>query len=182
MLDDTKSIISIYEARGQEVYGSEAVTQLEHALQAAVLAQEAKANDTLVAAALLHDIGHIMSDAQLPRDDNMNLDDKHESRAYRWLCDRFGPEVADPVKLHVAAKRYLCTVEPDYVNTLSPASHKSFLDQGGTMDDKERAGFESEPHFRAAVELRKWDDLAKDAEKVTPPILAFSDILDSVHK
>lgn len=182
MHEDTITIISIFEARGQEVYGSEAVTQLEHALQSAFLAQKAKATETLVAAALLHDIGHIMTDDLLPSDDNMNLDDQHESRAYDWLHDRFGPEVADPVKLHVAAKRYLCTLEPDYVKTLSPASHKSFLDQGGAMDRTERANFEAEPHFRAAVELRKWDDLAKVAEKATPSIRDYSHILDNVHR
>ena len=181
MHQDTQTIIEIYESRGSEVYGSEAVTQLQHALQSAVLAEEANAPDTQVVAALLHDIGHIMSEEQLPPSDAMNLDDQHETRAYDWLCARYGAVIADPVRLHVPAKRYLCTIEPDYINALSPTSHKSFLDQGGVMNTQEKGNFESEPHFQEAVALRKWDDLAKDTNRKTPSIQDYADLLDRVH-
>ena len=95
------------------------------------------------------------------------MDDKHEFVANAWLKEHFGPEVADPIRLHVAAKRYLCTRQSSYEDALSPTSRKSYHDQGGPMSPEEMTSFESEPHYREALELRRWDDLAKETEKET---------------
>jgi phosphonate degradation associated HDIG domain protein len=172
------TIIHVFETRGTEAYGSEAVNQLEHALQCASMAVESGAAPALVTAALLHDIGHILGEQQLPADDHAHLDDRHEERAHPWLLEHFGPAVADPVRLHVAAKRYLCTVDSSYVSALSPTSLKSYHDQGGNMSDAERAAFEAEPHFRDAVTLRRWDDLGKTPELSTPSVGFFVPYLE----
>jgi len=168
-----ETIVRTFSDRGSEAYGIECVTQLEHALQSAQLAMNECAGDALVAAALLHDIGHILDTEELPKDCDANLDDRHEERAYDWLVGIFGREVADPVRLHVPAKRYLCTVEPEYEKALTPTSHKSYLDQGGPMTEAELAQFRAEPNCEAAVRLRRWDDAAKVAGKATPHIEAF---------
>jgi phosphonate degradation associated HDIG domain protein len=174
-----QSIVETYANRGNERYGSENVTQLQHALQCAQLAVEEEAPASLVAAALLHDLGHILQPGDLPHGCDTNLDDHHETRAYELLLETFGAEVADPVRLHVVAKRYLCTKQPDYANRLSPTSHKSYLDQGGEMNATELARFEAEPFFREALRLRKWDDTGKDREGVTPPLEAFVPYLEA---
>ncbi len=168
-----ETIFDTFQAKGSGKYGSEAVSQLEHALQSATLAMEQHAEPWQVVAALLHDFGHIIDDRELPKSDGENLDDQHEQRAYAWLLKNFGAAVADPVRLHVAAKRYLCTIDPGYEKTLSPTSYKSFLDQGGVMDAGELAQFQAEPYYQQALQLRRWDDLAKDPLKATPPIESF---------
>ena len=173
-----QTIIQVFEARGSESYADEPVTQLEHALQCAALAQASGANDTLVISALLHDIGHIMSDHHLPEDLEEDLHDFHESRGYEWVKGAFGPNVADPVRLHVAAKRYLCTVDPAYESLLSPTSQKSFLDQGGKMSFEELKAFETEPGFEAALELRRWDDQAKKSDWETPGIEYYVPVME----
>lgn len=175
----TDQIIQVFHQRGSESYGSEAVNQLQHAIQAAVLAQRDGADEQLVVAALLHDIGHILGHAPLPTDATENYDDKHEMRGYAWLLKHFGPRIADPVRLHVAAKRYLCTVEPTYSQRLSPTSLKSFYDQGGLMNSEEKATFEQEPFFEEALRLRRWDDEAKDPEMQLPVVEAFRTMLNN---
>lgn len=164
--------------RGHQQYGSEQVTQLEHALQTATLAVDEQAECTLIAAALLHDIGHLIEvgPAAMPPG---NFDDHHEQRAYPWVLKRFGKAVGDPVRLHVLAKRYLCTRERSYIQTLSPTSQQSFLDQGGPLGAEELASFEAEEHWREAVRLRRWDDAAKDPAKKTLPIEDFSPFLEA---
>ncbi|MCU0711049.1 MAG: hypothetical protein MUC43_03245 [Pirellula sp.] len=174
-----ENIIALYRQRGTEIYGDEKVTQAEHAIQSAVLAERQGAVDSQIVAALLHDIGHILGEDKLPASDLENLDDGHENRAYHWLCEHFGREVADPIRLHVAAKRYLCTVTPDYCETLSPTSYKSYLDQGGPMSEAELQEFRQEPFFEQAIALRRWDDQAKDSEMVIPDISFFSERLQA---
>ncbi len=164
MHEITGWIVDLFGRRGGEKYGIEDVTQREHALQTAALARESGAPAELVTAALLHDIGHLLGGAELPGDCAANLDDCHESTGFVFLNQYFGPAVAEPVRLHVAAKRYLCTVEPDYRARLSPTSLKSFHDQGGAMDEPELASFRREEHFASALRLRRWDDDAKDRE------------------
>lgn len=156
-------IISTFDSRGGEIYADEEVTQLQHALQCANLATQDNASEQLIAAALLHDIGHILQSTELPSDCALDLHDHHEQVGYRFLKDHFGDAVADPVRLHVAAKRYLCTTDAEYQDRLSPTSLKSFYDQGGQMDAAELANFEQEPHFIDAIRLRRWDDSAKDS-------------------
>lgn len=174
-----QSIFDAFERRGLLRYGAEDVNQLQHALQSAQLAVEDSASPALVSAALLHDIGHILSDAEMPGDCRQNLDDQHESVGYQFLKNHFGPAVADPVRLHVVAKRYLCTTEPGYVDRLSPTSLKSYEDQGGAMSAEQRRKFEAEPYFEDAVRLRRWDDAAKDASATTPRLEDFAHYLET---
>jgi phosphonate degradation associated HDIG domain protein len=172
-------ILAAFDKRGSDKYGEEAVTQLQHAVQCGHLAIKAGADDRLIAAALLHDVGHILDDGPMPDDCHTNLDDKHEQKGYQFLQQYFGPAVADPVRLHVLAKRYLCTADPGYKKQLSPTSLKSFLDQGGTMSESEMAEFESEPYYHQAMRLRHWDDTAKDPSGVNPPLTDFISHLEA---
>jgi predicted HD phosphohydrolase len=136
-------------------------------LQAAHLARQAGAGAGLITAALLHDVGHLLHD--LPDDaPDEGVDDRHEGLAARWLSRWFGAEVVEPVRLHVAAKRYLCAVEPSYLGQLSRSSLVSLELQGGPMSEDEVAGFRASPHHAAAVALRRWDDTAKDSAAVVP--------------
>lgn len=148
-------IEAMFAAHGGESYG-EGVTMLEHALQAAALAEADSADDSLVVAALLHDIGHFLQ----PADDDFGYH-KHDRSGGDWLARRFAPAVSEPVRLHVAAKRYLCAVEPDYFGKLSAASVHSLSKQGGPMSAAEAAAFASLPHAAAAARLRRWDDGGK---------------------
>ena len=166
-------ILSAFSDRGDERYGEEQVTQLQHALQAASLAQAAGASAELTTAALLHDIGHILSRPDMPADCHHGLDDHHETRGYQFLSRHFRPAVADPVRLHVVAKRYLCTTRGEYLAQLSPTSRQSFHDQGGVLPEEERRQFEAEPYFSQSLQLRIWDDMAKDTAAPTPPLSAF---------
>ncbi len=173
-------ILDTFQRRGSESYADEPVTQLQHALQCAQLARENQASDSLVLASLLHDLGHIMADSALPASLEEDLHDAHEARAYDWLLNHFGAAVADPVHLHVAAKRYLCTTDPEYVKLLSPTSYKSYLDQGGPMSEEEIQAFEAEPHFEAALTLRRWDDQAKAADLQTPGLESYVPLMEAL--
>lgn len=175
-----RQIIEVFEQRGAENYGSEEISQQQHAIQSALLAMRDGASNTLVVAALLHDIGHILGNSPLPSSDSQNYDDKHEARAFRWLLEHFGQPVADPVRLHVAAKRYLCTVDPSYCESLSPTSLKSFYDQGGIFSPEEKTEFEKERYHADALQLRRWDDAAKDPSMSTPGIEEFVEQLQLV--
>ena len=114
----------LFAQRGNSLYGGEAVTQREHALQAARLAEKSGADAELITAALLHDIGHLLHEFPDDAADD-GVDDRHEELGERWLSRHFGPAVTEPVRLHVAAKRYLCAVEADYFSELSPTSVQS---------------------------------------------------------
>ncbi len=156
----------LFAISGDSQYGREAVSQRQHALQSAALAEAAGAEPSLIVAALLHDVGHLLHG--LPEDaPEHGIDDQHETLAARWLARRFGPAVVEPVRLHVAAKRYLCTVEPGYRQNLSGPSELSLQLQGGPMSDAEVAQFQQSPYADAAVALRRWDDRAKDPACVT---------------
>ena len=111
----------IFSEKGSSSYFGEPVSQLEHALQAAHFASREQAPDRLVLAALLHDIGHLVEDTPENIAD-LGIDAMHEKIGELWLAERFGPEVFEPVYLHVSAKRYLCATDPDYFSRLSPAS------------------------------------------------------------
>lgn len=168
-----QTVLDTFNKLGSDKYGRENVTQLEHALQSATLAREEGAEVSLIAAALLHDIGHLLDADVLPKDNEQNLDDAHEHRGHAWVFEHFGAAVADPVRLHVLAKRYLCSTDAAYERVLSPTSYKSYLDQGGPMNAEEIAAFEAEPFYQPALRLRRWDDLAKDPSKSTPGIEDF---------
>ena len=170
-------IFALYARRGGATYG-EGVTQTEHALQTAALAERAGAVPALVAAALLHDIGHLLHDA--PEDSaERGIDTGHESIASAWLSQRFTAEVSEPVRLHVAAKRYLCHAEPGYFERLSDASRLSLALQGGPLSADGAAAFAAAPHAAAAVLLRRWDDDGKSAGRTTPKHTHFRPCLEA---
>jgi phosphonate degradation associated HDIG domain protein len=148
----------LFAGPGARDYLGEPVTIGTHMLQAAALAEAAGADPELVAAALLHDIGHLRHEA----------DSRHGEAGARWLSRWFGEAVTEPVRLHVAAKRYLCAAEPGYFGLLSAESVRTLAVQGGPMTSDEQAAFEALPHARDAVAVRRWDDAAKDPA-VTPP-------------
>jgi gamma-butyrobetaine dioxygenase len=160
-------IFLLYTVQGQGAYFGEAVTQTEHALQCAHLAVEAGATDDVIVAALLHDVGHLLHG--LPEDAaEHGLDGQHEQGGAAWLERYFGPAVVEPVRLHVAAKRYLCAVDPDYYAGLSAASQLSLRLQGGPMEAEEASRFEQQPGYASAVAVRRWDDLAKVPDLALP--------------
>jgi [1-hydroxy-2-(trimethylamino)ethyl]phosphonate dioxygenase len=166
-------IVELFERSGHSQYGAEAVTQLEHALQAAALAQAEGADAHLIAAALLHDVGHLLH--ELPDDaPERGIDDHHENSAANRLGRLFPPGVTEPIRLHVAAKRYLCAIDSAYLAKLSGPSIVSMGLQGGPMSLAEIAEFESQPSFREAVRLRRWDDAAKVPGRPTPTIAEFA--------
>lgn len=164
-------IHAAFARRGHEAYG-EGVSQLDHALQCGMFAQRDGATPALVAAAFLHDIGHLLHD--LPQDvADTGLDTQHESTGSAWLSQYFGPEVTEPVRMHVAAKRYLAAVEPGYFEQLSEASKLSLKLQGGPMVAAQIQAFEAEPFFADAVRLRRWDEEGKIIGYQGPPASNF---------
>ena len=173
-------VCSLLESRGDSQYGGEAVTQLEHALQAAALAEREQATPALIAAALLHDIGHLLHNLpdHAPED---GIDDHHETSAGHYLRKHFPDSVTEPVRLHVAAKRFLCAVDPNYMQQLSQPSIVSLQLQGGPMSAEEVVEFRKHPFSQDAVRLRKWDDEAKDPDFVTPPVSHFAKYIQEVQ-
>ncbi len=169
-------LIELFNVEGMTQYGDEAVSQREHALQCAALAEAAGAAPALITAALLHDIGHLV-DKHFPDAAAHGIDRRHEEIGAGWLANAFGPDVTEPVRLHVPAKRYLCATESDYRATLSFASERSLVLQGGPMAPDEAELWEAQPHARAAVSLRRWDDHAKIAGLRTPPLAHFLPIV-----
>jgi [1-hydroxy-2-(trimethylamino)ethyl]phosphonate dioxygenase len=170
-------VLALMHKRGGEAYFGEPVSQLEHALQAAWFAQRAAGRPTLVAAALLHDVGHLLHD--LPEDvADRGIDARHEEAGYDWLLARFGPEVAEPVRYHVTAKRYLCAVDPAYFARLSPASVQSLALQGGPLTEGQAREFEHLSCHREALQLRHWDDAAKQPGLAVPGLEEYRNLLD----
>jgi phosphonate degradation associated HDIG domain protein len=171
------AIRRLFAERGDSAYGGESVSQREHALQAAALARRDGAGAALVTAALLHDVGHLLH--ELPDDaPDRGVDDTHEALAARWLSLWFGPDVTEPVRLHVDAKRYLCAVEPEYLRRLSEPSVLSLRLQGGPMTDDEVRAFRESPHLAEAIALRRWDDEAKDPDLTVPDLESYVSIIE----
>ena len=167
-----QDIEQLFEARGGEQYSGEPVTQLQHALQAAALGEVEGASDALVTAALLHDLGHLLHD--LGETPSMRgVDDVHQYRALPFLRGLFDDAVLNAIKLHVDAKRYLCATHAGYHDDLSADSKRSLLLQGGIFSAGEAAQFITQAGAQDAVRVRLWDDLAKDADMITPPLSHF---------
>jgi gamma-butyrobetaine dioxygenase len=141
----------------------------EHMLQAGALAEAAGAQRALVAAALLHDIGHLLGEQD---------EDRHGEAGAHWLSQWFADSVTEPVRLHVPAKRYLCAVEADYFGLLSAESVRTLSLQGGPMTAAEVTAFEALPHVRDAVAVRRWDDQAKDPAVSPPRFAHFAPLLE----
>lgn len=171
-------ILAVYRERGHRAYG-EAVTELQHGLQCATLAQQEGQPPEVVVASLLHDFGHLLHD--LGEDIALQgVDARHEHVGANRLAAWFGPEVVEPVRLHAASKRYLCWKEASYRAGLSEASLRSLGLQGGVMTDAEAAAFESGPHFQRAIQVRRYDDRGKDPEMATPELESFRPLLASL--
>lgn len=170
---------------GQSFY-DESVTQLAHALQAAQLAKRAGAQAEQITAALLHDIGHFLMDEHSEHGGFLTDDWNHEAVGAEQMQPFFKDAVIEPIRLHVPAKRYLCTVDAEYHDGLSQASKRSFELQGGVMNEAEIAEFESNPFHQDAVLLRRWDDGAKfkglevaDLETYRPEVEAMISLATS---
>lgn len=171
-------IEQLFAHHGAEQYSGEPVTQLEHALQTAYLAEQSDAGDELVTACLLHDLGHLLyvDDAGVAKGSTptlLGIDDTHQYFALPFLRGLFGDAVLDAIKLHVDAKRYLCRANESYYARLSDDSRRSLVLQGGVFDASAAAAFLARPGARDAVMLRRWDDLAKQEDWRTPPLAHF---------
>jgi phosphonate degradation associated HDIG domain protein len=174
-------IFRVFREQGAGEYLGEPVSMTEHMLQSAYAAERDGASPTLVAAALLHDYGHFIH--ELPRDSaEHGVDTQHEEVAHAFLSEHFGPEIAEPIRMHVAAKRYLCAVEPSYLDELSPASVLSLDLQGGPYSPEEVAEFERSPFAEDAVRLRRWDDVGKVAGLETPDLEHYRSALEAALK
>ena len=173
-LDD---VLRTYRVHGHRHYGED-VTELQHALQCAAFARQAGDPPVVIAAALLHDYGHLCH--QFGEDiANHGVDARHEHVGYQKLKPLFTDDLVDACRLHVAAKRYLCWKEPAYLDGLSDASRTSLHLQGGPMNADEAREFESEPHFDLAVRVRRYDDMGKVPEMATPDLDSFIPLLQT---
>jgi phosphonate degradation associated HDIG domain protein len=174
-----EEIFALYTRKGDGNYYGECVSMTEHGLQAAHFARESGAPPALVIAALLHDVGHLVE--EVPDDlADWTQDAGHERVGARWLAARFPAEVAEPVRLHVPAKRYLLATDPGYLAKLSPASVVTLKLQGGAMSAAEVARFETEPFHERAVLVRRCDDRGKVRDLKTPGLAEYAALIESL--
>ncbi|NER80777.1 MAG: HD domain-containing protein [Leptolyngbya sp. SIO1D8] len=172
------SLLTLYRQRAHGQYGGEAVSQLEHALQCATLAEQTGQSAELITACLLHDLGHLVH--HLGEDAaTRGIDDRHEYQAIPLLQTLFPAAVTMPIRLHVAAKRYLCAVDDGYWASLSPASKRSLELQGGIFSEAASDAFIQQPYAEDAVVLRRWDDLAKVPDLDTPDLDHFIPLMQA---
>jgi phosphonate degradation associated HDIG domain protein len=162
----------LFRDHGHIAYSGEGVTQLEHSLQSAQLAEENGAAETLVTAAFLHDLGHLLN-LQGETPTARGIDDQHQYFAIPFLRPLFPPAVIEPIRLHVDAKRALCALEPGYYEALSEDSKRSLELQGGVYSKAEAEVFAAKPHAADAMKLRRWDDAAKVQGKPTPGLAHY---------
>jgi phosphonate degradation associated HDIG domain protein len=180
-----EAISALFAAHGSRMYSGEPVTQLEHALQSAALAEEAGASASLVTASLLHDLGHMIKD-QGETPTLRGIDDRHEYVAIPRLRGLFSDAVLMPIRLHVEAKRYLCArgdgscSGPQYLAALSPDSLRSLRLQGGVFSSEQADAFIAQQFADDAVLVRRWDDLAKQAGRMTPRLEHYLALAASV--
>ena len=165
-------IAKLFASHGHIEYSGEGVTQLEHALQAADLAEKAGADDALVTAAFLHDLGHLLN-LQGETPSARGIDDQHQYFSIPFLRPLFPPAVIEPIRLHVDAKRALCALEPAYYEALSEDSKRSLKLQGDTFSPADATAFMAKPYAADAIRVRRWDDAAKTPGASTPPIEHF---------
>jgi phosphonate degradation associated HDIG domain protein len=160
-------IIDTFRRNGDALYdGGEVVTQSQHALQAAYFAERENRSDKLIAASLLHDYGHVMDESEGSVE--QVFDGRHELVGARLLEQHFVSAVTEPGKLHVHAKRYLCATEDTYFDKLSPVSVRSLEFQGGPLTEEQVKAFEKNQYYQDAVQVRRYDERAKDPQVITP--------------
>lgn len=169
-----EEIRHIYLGNAQRPYGLYDINQLQHALQSAALAEEQGFSSAFVVACLLHDVGHMIHHlGEAPAESG--IDDFHEVLGARWVAQRFPLSVSEPIHLHVTAKRYLCSAEPGYLESLSKDSVKSLELQGGLMGSLAQQSFLRKPFAEDAIALRRIDELAKDKDAVTDGLDSYLD-------
>ena len=179
--DITSILLNLLKTKGSNLqYGNENVTKLEHALQCAELTEKNNCSKEIITAALLHDIGHLLYDGKDPI--HKGKDGHHENLGADYLSKYFGEEVTLPIRAHVASKRYLSFAEDGYYDLLSDASKISLNVQGGPFTKEEAEKFINKPLMKEAVKLRRFDDLAKELNKITPPIEHFQHYVESSLK
>jgi predicted HD phosphohydrolase len=166
-----RDLVGLFAGSGLRAYG-ESVTQLAHALQCAALARHHRADDEVVLAALLHDVGHLVEHGE-------ERPARHHGSDGADLVRPFVPSrIAWLIEHHVIAKRYLCTVDARYADGLSPASRRSYLAQGADLEPDEQLALETRPWFADAVRLRRWDDAAKVAGGGWPPLIEYAPMIE----
>lgn len=177
--EQTKAMIfDAFKRHGEDRYGED-VSQLQHALQCAQLARKHECTDALIIAALLHDIGRML----VPEGNEVELkgiDAGHEVIGANALASAYPPTVTEPIRLHVAAKRYLCATDAEHARRLSAASQLSLAVQGGPMSEEEVLAFESQPFFADAVMLRRFDDWGKGLGCGVSDLYSYAALLDSL--
>lgn len=177
-LSDIGTVLS---RQGDRQYGREAVSQLDHALQCAGLAEQAGETPETVVAALLHDLGHLLAPAAAhAASEGDKADDLHQYVALPFLRGLFPAGVLEPIRLHVDAKRYLCAIDPGYWATLSPVSQQSLVVQGGAYTTAQALEFARQPFAQEAIRLRRYDDCAKVPGRQVPPLEHFMAIASGV--
>ncbi len=174
-------IEDVFRRRGAESYLGEQVTMAQHMLQTAQCAEQAGANNSQIVAALLHDIGHYKN--EIPETSlAKGVDNFHEEAGANFLEDYFPLSVVEPIRQHVAAKRYLCAVNSDYFERLSPASVHTLNLQGGPMNTEEVEEFEKNDYLVQCIQLRYCDEDGKDPERKHPPFSYYRPLIESLVK
>ncbi|MFB7716169.1 HD domain-containing protein [Nocardia sp. NPDC056100] len=174
-------LTELFESEGAADYLGEQVSMATHMLQTARVARESGASAALIVAALVHDVGHF-SGAMSGRELMRGTDNRHDLIAAQWLSQWFDADVTEPVRLHVAAKRYLCGTDPDYYDRLSAASKYTMSVQGGQMSAAELAAFAAEPYCESATALRRFDDAGKDPDAPIPALADFRAEIDALDR
>jgi [1-hydroxy-2-(trimethylamino)ethyl]phosphonate dioxygenase len=180
-LNSVGALFALLSSGGREAYFGEPVTVLEHSLQAAWFVAGRGADQPLIAAALLHDVGHLLHDAGEDAAQR-GVDTRHEQLGVEALAGHLPGAVLDPIRLHVAAKRFLCFAEPRYFASLSPASVESLALQGGPMSPSEAQAFLALPHAQAAITLRHADDAAKVRGLAVPALATYQPLIESLWR
>ena len=174
-------IEDVFRRRGAESYLGEQVTMAQHMLQTAQCAEQAGADNSQIVAALLHDIGHYKN--EIPETSlAKGINNFHEEVGANFLEDFFPSSVVEPIRQHVAAKRYLCAVKSDYLDHLSPASLHTLNLQGGPMNADEVREFEKNDYIEQCIQLRYWDEEGKDPERAHPPFSYYRSLIESLVK
>ena len=180
-LSSVDEVFDVLASGGGTAYFGEPVSVLEHSLQAAAIVAKGGGSDTLVAAALLHDLGHLLH-TQGENAAERGLDTRHEELGVEALAGHLPESVLDPIRMHVAAKRYLCFAERQYLDGLSPASRESLALQGGPMTMAEAENWLTTPHAHEALQLRRADDAAKIAGLQVPGLESYRPLVTAVWR
>ncbi|WP_228566116.1 HD domain-containing protein [Nocardia sp. SYP-A9097] len=174
-------LTELFESEGAKDYLGEQVSMATHMLQTARVARESGAAAALIVAAVVHDVGHF-SGAMSGRELMRGNDNRHDAVAAQWLSQWFDAAVTEPVRLHVAAKRYLCATDPAYYDLLSEASKYTMSVQGGDMSAAEVTAFAAEPYCESATALRRFDDAGKDPDAPVPTLADFRAEIEAMDR